>query len=108
VGLALDRFINVLDRLINRERCRNYSIIFIVLGYGLIIVPALLGHLPQTAFGATVLPDYLAHWTGGRLVLDGVVDPAADSAALARSQAVGFELALASFVGDGPDQVPCS
>jgi pimeloyl-ACP methyl ester carboxylesterase len=36
----------------------------------------------------------------GRLVLDGVIDPAADAAALARSQAVGFERALASFVDD--------
>jgi pimeloyl-ACP methyl ester carboxylesterase len=36
----------------------------------------------------------------GRLVLDGVVDPAADTAALTRSQAVGFEQALASFVDD--------
>jgi pimeloyl-ACP methyl ester carboxylesterase len=36
----------------------------------------------------------------GRLVLDGVVDPAADAAALARSQALGFERALASFVDD--------
>jgi pimeloyl-ACP methyl ester carboxylesterase len=36
----------------------------------------------------------------GRLVLDGVVDPAADTAALVRSQALGFERALASFVDD--------
>jgi pimeloyl-ACP methyl ester carboxylesterase len=36
----------------------------------------------------------------GRLVLDGVVDPAADAAGLARSQALGFERALASFVDD--------
>lgn len=64
VGIAVDRWINF-------ERCRNYSIILIVLGYGLIIASTLLGHLPRTAFGEAVLPDYLAHWTGGRLVLDG-------------------------------------
>jgi len=60
-----------LDRWISTERCRNYSIILIVLGYGLIIVSTFLGHLPKTAFGESFLPDYLAHWTGGRLVLDG-------------------------------------
>jgi len=64
LGLALDQAINT-------ERCRNYSIILIVLGYGLIVGVTLLGHPPLTAFGTTVLPDYLAHWTGGRLVLDG-------------------------------------
>jgi pimeloyl-ACP methyl ester carboxylesterase len=36
----------------------------------------------------------------GRLVLDGVVDPAADTAAQERAQALGFERALASFVDD--------
>jgi len=65
------RLVLALDRLINTERCRNYSIIFIVLGYGLILVTTFQGHLPKTAFGESVLPDYLAHWTGGRLVLDG-------------------------------------
>ena len=60
-----------IDRWVNAERCRNYSIVLIVLGYGLIIASTFLGHLPRTAFGEAVLPDYLAHWTGGRLVLDG-------------------------------------
>jgi pimeloyl-ACP methyl ester carboxylesterase len=36
----------------------------------------------------------------GRLVLDGVVDPAADTAVMARAQAVGFETALGAFVDD--------
>jgi len=47
------------------------------------------------AIYAEMFPDRV-----GRLVLDGVVDPAADAAALARSQAIGFERALASFVDD--------
>ena len=67
------RLVLTLDRWINTERCRNYSIILIVLGYGLIIVSTFLGHLPKTAFGEPVLPDYLAHWTGGRLVLNGQI-----------------------------------
>jgi pimeloyl-ACP methyl ester carboxylesterase len=36
----------------------------------------------------------------GRLVLDGVVDPADDTAALTRAQAGGFQVALTSFVDD--------
>jgi pimeloyl-ACP methyl ester carboxylesterase len=47
------------------------------------------------AIYAETFPDRV-----GRLVLDGVVDPADDTAALERSQAVGFERALASFVDD--------
>jgi pimeloyl-ACP methyl ester carboxylesterase len=47
------------------------------------------------AIYAQMFPDRV-----GRLVLDGVVDPAANAAGLARSQAVGFERALASFVDD--------
>lgn len=43
----------------------------------------------------------------GRMVLDGVVDPAADSATLARAQAVGFERALASFVDDCLERAGC-
>jgi len=54
------------------------------------------------AIYAEMFPDLV-----GRLVLDGVVDPAADSAALARSQAVGFELALASFVDDCLRRISC-
>jgi len=100
VGLALDRLVNALDRFISTERCRNYSIIFIVLGYGLIIVPALLGPLPQTAFGATVLPDYLAHWTGGRLVLDGQLSNLYDQRTQfdVQAAAVGQTSKLAWFV----------
>src|SRR5665647_3141875 len=81
---ACRRVVLTLDRLINVERCRNYSIIFIALGYGLVVVSTFMGHLPQTAFGTTVLPDYLAHWTGGRLVLDGQVAAVGQTSKLAR------------------------
>ena len=97
---ACRRVVLTLDRLINVERCRNYSMIFIALGYGLIIVSTFMGHLPQTAFGATVLPDYLAHWTGGRLVLDGQVANLYDQRAQFEVQvaAVGQTSKLAWFV----------
>jgi len=91
--LAVDRWINI-------ERCRNYSIVLIVLGYGLIIVSTFLGHLPKTAFGDSVLPDYLAHWTGGRLVLDGQLTNLYDQATQLSVQtaAVGQTSKLAWFV----------
>jgi pimeloyl-ACP methyl ester carboxylesterase len=47
------------------------------------------------AIYAEMFPDRV-----GRLVLDGVVDPAAGDDELARAQALGFERALASFVDD--------
>ena len=89
-----------LDRWINAERCRNYSIILIVLGYGLILVTTFLGHLPNTAFGETVLPDFLVHWTGGRLVLNGQLDSLYDQGAQLRVQtaAVGQTSKMAWFI----------
>jgi len=97
---ACRRVVLTLDRLINVERCRNYSIIFIVLGYGLVVVSTFMGHLPQTAFGTTVLPDYLAHWTGGRLVLDGQLADLYDQRTQFEVQvaAVGQTSKLAWFV----------
>ena len=93
VGIAVDRWINL-------ERCRNYSIVLIVLGYGLIIASALLGHLPRTAFGEPILPDYLAHWTGGRLVLDGQLASLYDQRTQLEAQVatVGQTSKLAWFV----------
>ena len=94
------RLVVILDRWIDLKRCRNYSIIFIVLGYGLIIVSTFLGHLPKTAFGESVLPDYLAHWTGGRLVLDGQFTNLYDQGTQFQVQAVaiGQTSTLAWFV----------
>lgn len=57
-----------------------------------------LGKSYGTFLGATYAELFPARV--GRVVLDGVVDPAADSATLQRAQAVGFERALASFVDD--------
>jgi len=89
-----------LDRWINTERCRNYSIIFIVLGYGLIIVSTFLGKLPNTAFGESVLPDFLVHWTGGRLVLNGQLNNLYDQGTQLHVQtaAVGQTSKLAWFI----------
>ena len=97
---ACRRVALTLDRLVNAERCRNYSIIFIALGYGLVVASTFMGHLPRTAFGTTVLPDYLAHWTGGRLMLDGQLADLYDQRTQFGVQvaAVGHTSKLAWFV----------
>jgi pimeloyl-ACP methyl ester carboxylesterase len=78
-----------------RDTARDLDVLRAVLGDRLL---NFLGKSYGTYLGAMyagMFPDRV-----GRLVLDGVVDPAADTAALERSQAVGFERALASFVDD--------
>lgn len=73
-----------LDALVTRERVRNYSLIFGVLTLGALVVNTVAGGYPVTRSGNVVTPDYLAHWTGGRLLLDGrateLYDPAVQSA----------------------------
>jgi hypothetical protein len=59
------------DRLVNRERVRNYSLVIIVLGLLSSIVNVARGSGLRVATGNALLPDYLAHWTAGRLFLDG-------------------------------------
>lgn len=72
-----------IDALITRERIRNYSAIFVLLSFAALLLSALLGDFPLTATGSVFLPDYLAHWTGGRMVLEGragsLYDPAVQS-----------------------------
>jgi hypothetical protein len=74
------------DVLIDRERVRNYSLIFLVLGSVALLVNVLCGDFPLTLAGGAVLPDYLAHWTGGRMILDGQLVSLYDPAAQARLQ----------------------
>jgi hypothetical protein len=70
-------------RVITRERVRNYSVIFLVgsvVALGTSIVVALVVPRGQRL----PLPDFLAHWTGGRMLADGLrsrlYDPAAQQA----------------------------
>lgn len=53
-----------IDSLIVHERVRNYPIIFVVLGTSILLVTSVVN---PTA----LLTDYLAHWTGGRMLLTG-------------------------------------
>ena len=78
-----------------RDAARDLDVLRVILGDDKL---NFLGKSYGTYLGAIyaeIFPDRV-----GRLVLDGVVDPADDTAALARSQALGFERALASFVDD--------
>ena len=71
--------VQALDRLITPERLRNYPMIFIVLGALMTAVSSAQRVIDPGAQGA-FLPDYLAHWTGGGLLLsgerEGLYDPA--------------------------------
>ena len=53
-----------IDAVVVRERLRNYSLIIIAIGALTVLVTAVLA--PER-----VLTDYLAHWTGGRMLLEG-------------------------------------
>ena len=78
---AAHRLAAGVDGLLTRERVRNYSWICLVLGLAAQVANAALGHFPLTGAHDVLLPDYLARWTAGRLVLEGhagvLYDPAA-------------------------------
>ena len=63
---------------------RNYSAVFVAFGALAFLAALALGDFPLVAGGQPFLPDYLAHWTGGRMLLDGhastLFDPAAQAA----------------------------
>ncbi|HET7902790.1 MAG TPA: glycosyltransferase family 87 protein [Candidatus Nanopelagicales bacterium] len=63
-----------IDALLDRERVRNYSIAFLVLGVIASIANVALGHGLRVLTGNALFPDFLAHWTGGRLLLDGQLE----------------------------------
>lgn len=64
----------VLDGLIIRERVRNYSAIFTVVSFLIFVNVAMLAPLFRMGEGGVMTPDFLAHWTGGRLLLQGQTD----------------------------------
>jgi hypothetical protein len=64
----LSRFVRRFDSLITVDRLRNYSIIFIVAGMLGMVTSSVLRIIDPTIQGA-FLPDYLAHWTGGSLLV---------------------------------------
>ncbi len=59
------------DRIVTPERLFIYPLAVLVAS--LLVMGAAIGFgdLPNVAGGQIVLPDFLAHWTGGRMLLDG-------------------------------------
>ena len=90
---ALDRLAATFDRLITTDRVRGYSTIFLALSL-----------LASTAVSfvrpGDLVPDYLAHWTGGRMILDGRAGELYDASAQLHVQvgALGPTLGLSWFV----------
>jgi hypothetical protein len=80
----MQRLLAGADALIVRERVRNYAVIVAAMGSLALLLNAVLGGFPVALSGEVVLPDFFAHWTGGRLVLLGRVselyDPTAQTA----------------------------
>jgi hypothetical protein len=80
----MQRLLARADALIVRERVRNYALIVAAMGSIALLLNAVLGGFPEALSGEVVLPDFFAHWTGGRLVLLGRVselyDPTAQTA----------------------------
>jgi hypothetical protein len=58
-------------RLLTRERVRNYSAIF-AFGSLLALTGSIALRLADPGRYGVPLPDYLAHWTAGRMLLDGM------------------------------------
>lgn len=88
------------DSLIVRTRVRNYSLIVVAMGSIALLLNATLAGFPVALSGDVVLPDFMAHWTGGRLVWLGLVDDLYDPAAQTSVQvaAVPTTPGLAWFV----------
>ena len=60
-------------RFITQERVRNYSMLLLVGGSIALPASAVVRALAPSSAGV-LLPDFLAHWTGGRLLLEGRAD----------------------------------
>lgn len=60
-----------IDALLTRRSVALGAGLILVVGLVSAVLNIVLGHYPQTLVGTTLAPDYLAHWTGGRLLLDG-------------------------------------
>ncbi|MGD9956891.1 MAG: glycosyltransferase family 87 protein [Candidatus Nanopelagicales bacterium] len=72
------------DGLLTPGRVRIAAWIVVALAVIGAVLNVVLGDLPRTAIGTTLLPDWFAHWTGGRMLLEGrtadLYDPAVQQA----------------------------
>jgi hypothetical protein len=95
---ALARWARRLDALITADRLRVYPVLLIVAG-GLGLAAGSLVRVLDPAAQGAFLPDYLAHWTGGRLLWDdpeNLYDPGIQNQV--QSETLGATPHLAWFV----------
>lgn len=95
---SLRRFSQGLDRLITPDRLRNYPLILIITGSIGLIAATIIRIMDPAVHGA-FLPDYLAHWTGGRLLWENpqnLYDPRTQSQV--QNEAIGPPVGLSWFV----------
>ena len=72
--------------LLTSVRIRRWSLIVLVLSLLGLLLNIVLGHGNRTLIGTALLPDYLAHWTGGRILLAGDAAHLYDSATQVATQ----------------------
>ena len=95
---SLRHLVRAVDGLITPTRLRNYPLILIVAG-SLGLVAATIIRIMDPATHGAFLPDYLAHWTGGRLLWDdphNLYDPRTQNQV--QSESIGTTTGLAWFV----------
>lgn len=90
------------DRFLSPQRLLVYPVAVIVTSVLLMGVAIGLGDFPRVVGGEVLLPDFLAHWTGGRMLVDGTMgtlyDPVAQAVVQARAVGGGSDGSLAWFV----------
>lgn len=94
----LRRAVLGIDTLTTPQRMRVYPVMLIIAG-ALGLLAGSLARIVDPGTQGAFLPDYLAHWTGGRLLLDAadnLYDPAVQSELQARE--LGVAVPLAWFV----------
>ena len=64
---------SAVDRFVSPERLLLYPAAVLIGSVVVMAAAIALGDMPFIAGGNVVLPDFLAHWTGGRMMLDGDV-----------------------------------
>ncbi len=99
VRLNFSRLLGHADRFITEERLRLYPIVFIVGSVVAVTISSAIRIADPTVQGA-LMPDYLAHWTGGGLLISAdpsiLYDPQTQSAF--QRNALGTDVALSWFV----------
>lgn len=101
-GRARDKFTRMtsrVDRLITNERLRLYPIVFTA-GSALGVTVSSVVRIVDPTIQGPLMPDYLAHWTGGALLVSAdptkLYDP--ESQAAFQTNVIGSEVPLSWFV----------